>query len=234
MLWSSSKATTRWLVLAIVVMVVTVVPMIFLGPFGLLAYVCGFLSTALNGYLVFTGFVPFVFVAVFVWAVLVVDRHLRRGGRGWHFAIFWIALIVIPVGSFALSFSPVFPLVRSPFTHGFARRMQMRANVDGIRSWLDALDPNDYMGGPHDSSGTPVLRSKQPRAIARLRPRYAQVLPDEMGEPLVRLTWGGGFFGHYGLVVGHARMVTPPSDFSMYGEYRLPLAPGFYAWRQLE
>lgn len=223
-----------WVVVAVTVMAVVLVSVLVLGPFGLLGYLCGLLSTTLTGLLVFTGFVPLVLLGAFIRSVLVVDKHLKRCGNGRHFAIFWIALIVIPVSSFALAFGGVLPVVHSPFTHGFAGQMRTRTDVEAIRSWLGTLDPNDYLGPQRDPGGTPVLRSDRPRAIARLRPRYVRIQPDENGRPLVRLAWGGGFIGHYGLVVSDAALPTPPSDFSVYGEYRLPLKPGFYAWREWE
>lgn len=55
---------------------------------------------------------------------------------------------------------------------------------------------------------------------------------DENGSPRVRLAWGSGF-GHWGIVIGMDDMEIPPSDFSRYGEYRLPVEAGVYVWREL-
>jgi hypothetical protein len=47
------------------------------------------------------------------------------------------------------------------------------------------------------------------------------------------LTWGTGLIRAWGLVVGDPDMETPPSDFSMYGEFRKEIAPGAYVWREI-
>ena len=72
---------------------------------------------------------------------------------------------------------------------------------------------------------------------------------DDAGRANVRMMWGGGFIGHWGLVVGHRDMEIPEtelpgrrvnaqgarrSELAMYGECRLPLAPGAYVWSDLE
>jgi len=56
---------------------------------------------------------------------------------------------------------------------------------------------------------------------------------DKNGKPKVRLTWGGPP-GHWGVEIGMEDMEIPPSDFSQWGEYRLPLEPGVYVWHELQ
>jgi len=37
-----------------------------------------------------------------------------------------------------------------------------------------------------------------------------------------------------GIEIGMEDMEIPPSDFSQFGEYRLPLEPGAYVWHELQ
>lgn len=53
---------------------------------------------------------------------------------------------------------------------------------------------------------------------------------DENGNAKVRLGWGSGMLGHWGVEIGMKDMKIPPSDFSMYGEIILPVEPGLYIW----
>jgi len=58
---------------------------------------------------------------------------------------------------------------------------------------------------------------------------------DENDNAKVRLMWSyGHIVGHWGVEIGAENMKIPPSDFSMYGEYRLPVEPGVYVFRGLE
>ncbi|MBP7052313.1 MAG: hypothetical protein KBE65_14970, partial [Phycisphaerae bacterium] len=70
-----------------------------------------------------------------------------------------------------------------------------------------------------------------PPSIARLQWRDSSLRRDDLGRPVIRIfLGGGGFIGHWGVVIGHKDMPTPPSDFSDNGEIRCPLAPGAYVW----
>lgn len=69
-------------------------------------------------------------------------------------------------------------------------------------------------------------------ALAGLKVNGAQVHADEEGYLMVPLQLGGsGNLLHWGLVVGHKEMRTPP-PLSISGpwEARSPLAPGAYIW----
>ena len=72
--------------------------------------------------------------------------------------------------------------------------------------------------------------SEWPPCIAELAPRFVMVTPDNGGHLRVRLLWGSGFIGSWGIVVGRADMPMPPSDASGSREQRYPLAPGAYVW----
>lgn len=72
-----------------------------------------------------------------------------------------------------------------------------------------------------------------PKAMAALKLRYVNLDLDESGNPKVRLTWGGGF-GHWGIEIGMPDMMIPPSDMRPFGEYRIPIQHGMYAWHELQ
>jgi hypothetical protein len=58
---------------------------------------------------------------------------------------------------------------------------------------------------------------------------------DENRNAKVRFMWGSTpIEGHWGVEIGAENMKIPPSDFSMYGEYRIPVQPGVYVWWELE
>jgi hypothetical protein len=56
---------------------------------------------------------------------------------------------------------------------------------------------------------------------------------DDMDRPTIRLIWGSGVMGGWGLVVGDEQMETPSPDFSQYGEVRQTVAPGAYVWYEM-
>jgi hypothetical protein len=62
---------------------------------------------------------------------------------------------------------------------------------------------------------------------------YVNLDLDENSNPKVRLTWGGPF-AHWGVEIGMQNMKIPPSNFSQWGEYRLPLEPGVYVWHEIQ
>ncbi len=115
-----------------------------------------------------------------------------------------------------------------PFTHGFRDRIRSRADIPAIRAWLRTLSKEDYTG-----ENFIAPQSKFPESFKVLKPRYVNLDMDKNGNPKVRLTWGGGF-GHWGIEIGMEDMEIPPSDFSDYREYRLPLEPGAYVWHELQ
>jgi hypothetical protein len=72
-------------------------------------------------------------------------------------------------------------------------------------------------------------------AITRLSPKTSspgvRVRADDRGRLIVRLPWGGGFIGHWGIEIGDATMEKPSSD--GYYECRR-FAPGAYVWHDLD
>ncbi|MCJ7673706.1 MAG: hypothetical protein MUO33_00970 [Sedimentisphaerales bacterium] len=127
-----------------------------------------------------------------------------------------------------------------PFTYGFRDRIRSKVDVKNIRDWLKTLSKEDCTGETirlgYDSY---PFKSKWPdsidwpKSLKVFNPGYIELDLDENGNPKVRLTWGGPP-GHWGVEIGMKDMEIPASDFSQYGEYRLPVEPGVYVWSQLQ
>ena len=116
-----------------------------------------------------------------------------------------------------------------PFMYGLQTRMKSKVDVEAIRDWLESLDDED-----HDDHYSRISRSAWTRPLKTLKPDAVLLSTDEDDNAKVRLWWGSGMLGHWGVEIGAENMEIPLSDFSMYGEYRLPVEPGVYVWKGLE
>jgi len=152
-----------------------------------------------------------------------------------------ISILLITLYFLAL-FIPIQPYSPGykPFTYGFRERMRSKADVEDIRDWLRTLSKEDCTGRHIDIlPDFFFFKSKWPdsiewpKSLKVFNPHYVNLDLDENGKPKVRLTWGGPF-AHWGVVIGMEDMEIPESDFSRYGEYRLPLQPGAYVWHELQ
>jgi len=202
------------------------------GPLGPVLYLGGLFNSMsvwdLSFLLIFL-----VLPAIVLWAVLAAYAPItwrRQTSRARRSFILWMVAtggLVVPtvVGFTGLTSSPSDRYVR-----GFARYVKARADVEAIQDWLSKLDANDYIIGENGTAEKRFFGSEQPPCIACLHPKWATVRPDDTRHLVVRLLWGGGFIGHWGIAVGHEDMPTPPSDTSDFGEQRFPLAPGAYVW----
>ena len=139
-------------------------------------------------------------------------------------SILVITILFLPLVVFTKLYSPGY----KPFTYGFRERMRSKADIEDIREWLKRR-------GKKESTGDTVrfISYGWPKSVKVLNPNYVNLDIDENGNPKVRLTWGGGF-GHWGVEIGMEDMEIPISDFSQFGEYRLPLEPGVYVWHELQ
>ena len=133
-------------------------------------------------------------------------------------------------------YSPVY----KPFSFGFRDRIRIIADIEDIRDWLGTLNKKKCTGRyiPLSSSSIPFMRhwpnSRQwPKSLKLFNPGSVILDLDENGNPKVRLEWGAAL-GHWGFEIGMEDMEIPPSDFSRYGEYRLPVEPGAYVWYELQ
>ena len=77
------------------------------------------------------------------------------------------------------------------------------------------------------------MNAEPPESLGGLKDARASLSADENGNARIRLRWGSAMMEHWGVVIGMKDMKIPPSDFSLYGEYRLPVEPGVYVWSAL-
>jgi hypothetical protein len=114
------------------------------------------------------------------------------------------------------------------FTYGIRDRVKSEVNIEATRAWLQLLGDEDY--NDSDIKYKRLTKDKWPESLRGLKHAAAFLSTDENGNIKVRLGWGSGMLGHWGVEIGMKDMKIPPSDFGMYGEYRLPLEPGVYVW----
>ena len=97
--------------------------------------------------------------------------------------------------------------------------MRVVADVGAIRSWASGL------AVPPASDTVPSVQDDRwPECVTALAPQQVYYLEDIKG---VRLDWGGGFIGHYGLIVGPEEMVLPHTSVS---DLIIPLEAGAYLY----
>jgi len=201
------------------------------GPLGIISYLSG-LCNWMWSYASLVYLLWVVPAAVLGFPVLVVYGALtwrwQRASARRSLAV-WIILTggfacPLGLGLAGLSSSPFDLYVR-----GFTTHMQ-RADVEAIRGWLGTLDPNAYMVGTFGISQKRFVGAELPPCIADLHPKWATVQPEEGGYLTVSLLWGGGFIGHWGIVVGPEEMPMPPAGRLGAGDRQFPLARGAYLW----
>jgi hypothetical protein len=213
-----------------------VLPIIFtiLFPLGALFYSCGRFSPSARSVAYLCMLYPVICVFIvycFFAGITRLSRDWRKHGR----KTLIIAEIGIPLVYIALFVASFFMSVEGmaffgkPLMYGLRERVRSKADIKTIRNWLKTLSKEDYV-----DYGERLSSEEWPKSLKVLNPNRPHVSTDENGNPKVRLMWGGGFLGHWGLEIGMENMKIPPSDFSQYGEYRLPVEPGVYVWSQLQ
>jgi hypothetical protein len=133
------------------------------------------------------------------------------------------------VGSFFLPEAEYLGYGYKFFMCGLKDRIESKADIGATRAWLQSLGNEDY-----DDHYDRIPHSEWPESVRVLKPGVVFISADENGNAKVRLMWGSGPMGHWGVVIAMKDMKIPPSDFSLYGEYRLPVEPGVYVWWALE
>ena len=78
------------------------------------------------------------------------------------------------------------------------------------------------------------MNAEPPESLGGLKNARASLSPDENGNARIRLSWGSGVMGKWGVEIGMKDMKTPPSDFRHHGAYILPVEPGVYVWWRFE
>ena len=215
---------------------VAIVAFVIIVPLGGIEYLNG----RFNTYSIFfyACFIYLTMVILIIVFVILSTVHLLCNWKKYTrrkslIKIVQIGVPIVFIASFAISvLTPIETYLwqpgYKPFTYGFREQIRSKADVEDIRDWLRTLSKEDCAGN--------VIRipsEKWPRSLKIFLPANVNLDLDENGSPKVRFTWGSGF-GHWGFEIGMEDMEIPPSDFSLYGEYRLPLEPGAYVWHELQ
>lgn len=215
---------------------------ILLLPLGGGLYICGLLSP--YSYIFFAWFFLPVSLAFFICSIPIYTIRICLLWRS--YTKKQIVGIICQNGLVAFFIVSLFTLNGfwiagyKTFTYGFKQRIQMKTDIPTIQKWLKTVKKevsNDYtlnlpihfdamINGWPDSI-------KWPECLTTFKTHYGNLELNDEGDAKIRLTWGGAF-SHWGFEVGPVNMKIPPSDFGQRGEYRLPLAPGAYAWYELK
>jgi len=222
---------------SIVIFIVLPAVLTILFPIGGLPYLCGRFIPYAEAFGNICLFYPLTCVFIIYCLCRGVSRRFRSSREGnAKSQLTSAAEIGIPLVFMVSLLVPVFTsfkgiiAVNKPFMYGLRTRMKSKADVEAIRDWLESIDDEDY-----DDSYSEILRSKWAESLKTLKPIFVFLSVDENDNAKVRLMWRyGHIVGGWGVEIGAENMEIPPSDFSMYGEYRLPVEPGVYVWRGLE
>ena len=219
-------------VLVIILLIILAALWLIWGPLGPICYVGGlFNSMVLWVLMLYLSLLMLPAIVLFL--VLVVYAPVtwhRQSSPAKRSLILWILGIGGLVGPTVVGFMG---LTTSPFdlyVRGFAKYVEHRADLGAIRAWLNKQDPKMLIDKYGVMMQKDLTGPEQPPAIADLHPKRAAIWLDNEERLTVRLLWGGGLTGHWGIVVGPADMPTPPSDASKSAVQCLPLAPGAYIW----
>ena len=125
-----------------------------------------------------------------------------------------VGMLLLMAGLFVVPFLFSSP-GGEPLSRGFQQWAKENADVEDIRAWTGTLQ-----GVERDTNIKPSL---WPPAVAKLKP--GSVYYEDTDT--VKLFWGGGFIGAFGIVVGPATTANPETDRS---QCILDLAPGAYVF----
>ena len=235
------------------------------GPTGIIFYLGGLFNSMviqLIGLLLFASpvilFVEYPGVTAFCLVTLLalIVYSWRRLGPGWRWTL--VLLLVLWAAGAASPFLRLGPSGAMMRVWGFYRYARIKTDVPAIQAWLDTLDPNDCRDQSLEERIAPTARLNDPpkfipwpSCLLGLRSEhvYSRLLKDNDGRPMIRLCWGSGMAGTWGIVVGNKDMEIPKTQepywkeyqsggkqdrLREHGEYRRPLAPGAYVWTDLE
>ncbi len=205
------------------------------GLCGLSFYLLGMFNVSPLAYLpcFLPILIPVIAIYLPVLIVRAVSRRLGLTDRKWRRRMLSVIACRVFAASFLLAFvSSVAPA--NIWARGLGRYVKARADITGIQSWLDTLDPNDC---PKYAPDVPTAHRPKdiptPPSVGGLRRYGGQVWRDEAGCPMIRFRLGGGgFITHWGLVIGRRDLQTPPDILDHVGEVHVTLAPGVYIWQE--
>jgi hypothetical protein len=210
-------------------------------PFGIIMYVCGLYNQlAIRAMMTFMWVIwqvpaALCFVVLLLRMIVSWPKYIENRRR-----LQLLRLLVIAgLGVYSvLPFTSLLPSGIDIYMRGFRHYVEANVNIAGIRNWLGTLRLEDCVvynitnaqNGTKSSSPKELQKQEWPEVIAKLEPRYVTLSVDDDEHPEVRLNWGSGFLGSWGLTVGNKAMHTPESDISPHGEYREEIRKGAYIW----
>ena len=234
-----------WYVLDVLLIIVVFLYGTLNDPFGFISYFCGLYNRMIIRFMMTFVWVMWLIPAMLCFGVLLLrillswPKYIENKSK----LLFLHLVMIVGLGVyFILPFIPVRPSGISMYIKGFETYIRAEADITGLRRWLDTLGPEDCVvyniTSAHDGSKSTSPKDLQeqewPAVINELKPRYVRLSVDDEKNPKVRLNWGSGFLGSWGLVVGQETMPTPESDLSLHGEYRKEICKGAYIWHGLD
>ena len=237
--------TGDWYTLDIILIILVFLSGIPMDPFGLIAYVCGLFNKmeiwAMMIFMLVFLFVPaaLCFLVLLLRMFISWPKHFKNKRRLLLLRVFVIVGFTIYL---ILPYTPIKPPGIRIYIAGFRKHIEAKADIEGIRDWLERLKPEDCVvyniinarDGSRRSSPKDLQKKEWPDVIVKIKPRYVRLSLDVDKQPKVRLNWGSGFLGSWGLVVGNKNMPTPESDLSRHGEFRQQIREGVYIWHGMD
>ena len=230
-----------WYVFDVLLIVIMFLYGTLSDPFGIIMYVCGLYNQlariAMMMFMWILWMVPAALCGVVLLLRMIISwpKYIENKRR----LLLLRLLVIAGLGSYlALPFTPLKAGGFKMYIKGFEKYIGAKADIAEIRIWLGMLGPEDCVvynitnahDGTKSSSPRQLEKQEWPEVIGKLEPRYVTLSVDDAKHPMVRLDWGSGFLGSWGLVVGHETMLTPKSDLSPHGEYRQEINKGAYIW----
>lgn len=233
-----------WYVLDIILFVLILCWGTLSDPFGLVFYICGLVNKLdMAASLTFLSMLLLIPVSLSLlvlisrmfisWPKYIINK--RR--------LLWIRLFTIfgVIFYLILPYMPFKPSGMKFYIAGFNKYISSNADISGIRNWLETLNSEDYKenkiintsDGNSPENPDSLEHQGLPVAIANLHPRFVQLSLDGNKKPQVRLNWGSGFLGTWGVVVGNEQLLIPVSDLSWGGEYRKEIDKGIYLFYEI-
>lgn len=213
-----------------------------LFPLGGIFYLSGrFCTTAtifFYVYLLYLVVIIFIFYCFISGIMKLSDRRVKRTRTEKFLIATEIAIPFVFIGLLAVFIFLAFtnkeflgPRFKF-FMYGIRDRVKSQVDIEATRMWLQSLGDEDY--NEKDLNYERLSKARWPESLKGLKHAVAYLSKDENSNIKVRMEWGSGMLGHWGVEIGMKDMKIPPSDLRQYGEYRLPLEPGVYVWHELQ
>jgi len=223
MAWSRKS---RWVIFDVLLFgVYFLYSLAILDPFGLLNYCDGRYGTGFSWMIAVYPLLFWPLTLLFIGALIarmVCWRQSRQSRKA-----VWIACITVVICN------PVFALMvplRRPGYHafltGYLAWAEENVPIKAIRDWMAAVDQKDFAAMKQYAYDSGTTGRDWPEFLVPLYPRVhsGYVAVNEEGQAYVKL-WGGGGFGHWGVIVGPKDAEFVPAE-----QFYRKLEDGVYVW----